>query len=92
MSGSISIAYGSEVDLQSAVANVGPIAVAVDASSKAFRVCLCVCVFACKCVCVCVCVSQYSVVIVQYPTTINLISCSTISVECTALQGVLAQK
>ena len=39
MSGSISIACGSEGDLQSAVANVGPIAVAVDATSKAFRVC-----------------------------------------------------
>ena len=40
MSGSISIASGSESDLQSAVANMGPIAVAVDASSNAFRVCL----------------------------------------------------
>ena len=45
MSGIISIASGSEDDLQSAVANVGPIAVAVDASSNAFRVyavCMCV--------------------------------------------------
>ena len=40
MSGSISIASGSESDLQSAVASMGPIAVAVDASSNAFRVCL----------------------------------------------------
>jgi len=38
MSGSVSIRCGSESDLQSAVANVGPIAVAVDASSNAFRV------------------------------------------------------
>ena len=38
MSGSVSIACGSESELQSAVANVGPIAVAVDASSNAFRV------------------------------------------------------
>ena len=38
MSGTVSIASGSEDDLQSAVANVGPIAVAVDASSNAFRV------------------------------------------------------
>ena len=39
MSGSISIGSGNEGDLQSAVANVGPIAVAVDASSSGFRVC-----------------------------------------------------
>ena len=38
MSGSISISCGNENDLQSAVANVGPIAVAVDASSNAFKV------------------------------------------------------
>ena len=38
MSGYIAIACGNEDDLQSAVANVGPIAVAVDASSNAFRV------------------------------------------------------
>ena len=38
MSGSIEISSGSENDLQSAVANVGPIAVAVDASNNAFRV------------------------------------------------------
>ena len=38
MSGSISISSGNEGDLQSAVANVGPIAVAVDASSNGFRV------------------------------------------------------
>ena len=38
MSGSVSISCGSESDLQSAVANVGPIAVAVDATSNAFRV------------------------------------------------------
>ena len=39
MSGSIAITSGSEDDLQFAVASVGPIAVAVDASSSAFRVC-----------------------------------------------------
>ena len=41
MSGSISISSGKEDDLQSAVANVGPIAVAVDASSNGFRVRVC---------------------------------------------------
>lgn len=39
MSGSVSIKSGSESDLQAAVAYVGPVAVAVDASSRAFRVC-----------------------------------------------------
>lgn len=38
MSGSVPIKQGSETDLLSAVANVGPIAVAVDGSSNAFRV------------------------------------------------------
>lgn len=38
MSGSVAIKQGSETDLLSAVANVGPIAVAVDGSSNAFRV------------------------------------------------------
>ena len=38
MSGSIEIKSGSESALQSAVANIGPIAVAVDASSSGFRV------------------------------------------------------
>ena len=38
ITGSIQIASGSEKDLQTAVAYVGPIAVAVDASSSAFRV------------------------------------------------------
>ena len=38
MSGSVEIKSGSESDLQSAVANIGPIAVAVDASSSGFRV------------------------------------------------------
>ena len=37
-SGSVSIPSGSESDLQSALANIGPIAVAVDAQSNAFRV------------------------------------------------------
>ena len=37
-SGSISITSGSEEELQSAVANIGPISVAVDAQSSAFRV------------------------------------------------------
>lgn len=38
MSGSIEINSGSESDLQSAVANVGPVSVAIDASNNAFRV------------------------------------------------------
>ena len=38
MSGSIEITSGSESDLQSAVANVGPVSVAVDGSNNAFRV------------------------------------------------------
>ena len=38
MSGSIEITSGSEDDLQSAVANVGPLSVAVDSSNNAFRV------------------------------------------------------
>ena len=38
MSGSVEIKSSSESDLQSAVANIGPIAVAVDTSSSGFRV------------------------------------------------------
>ena len=38
MSGTVIISSGSEGDLQSAVANNGPISVAVDAQSNAFRV------------------------------------------------------
>ena len=38
MSGVVSIESGSEQDLLAAVATVGPIAVAVDASSNGFRV------------------------------------------------------
>ena len=38
MSGSIEISSGSEDDLQCAVANVGPVSVAIDASNNAFRV------------------------------------------------------
>ena len=41
ISGSVGISSGSEDDLQAAVANIGPIAVAVDASSTAFRVSYC---------------------------------------------------
>lgn len=39
MSGSVSISSGSEDDLQSALAYIGPVSVAVDASNTAFRVC-----------------------------------------------------
>lgn len=38
MSGIVTIKSGSESDLLSAVANVGPVAVAVDGASNAFRV------------------------------------------------------
>lgn len=38
MSGTVSIKSGSESSLQAAVANVGPVSVAVDAASTAFRV------------------------------------------------------
>ena len=38
MSSFISIPSGAETNLQKAVAYVGPVAVAVDASNKAFRV------------------------------------------------------
>ena len=38
MSGTVIISSGSEEDLQSAVTNVGPISVAVDARSSTFRV------------------------------------------------------
>ena len=44
MTGSVSIQQGSERDLQAAVATAGPVAVAVDARNKAFRVCLSHCV------------------------------------------------
>jgi hypothetical protein len=37
-SGSVTIESGNENDLQSAVAYIGPVAVAVDAQSNAFRV------------------------------------------------------
>ena len=40
ISGSIAITSGSESDLQAAVASAGPVAVAVDGSSRAFRVCM----------------------------------------------------
>ena len=40
MSGVIKISEGDEKQLLEAVATVGPVAVAVDATSKAFRVCL----------------------------------------------------
>ena len=40
MSGIVTIKSGSESDLLSAVANVGPVAVAVDGASNAFRVSL----------------------------------------------------
>ena len=38
ISGSVAIKNGDEKDLQSAVAYIGPVAVAVDAQSNAFRV------------------------------------------------------
>ena len=38
INGSRIIAQGNEEDLQSAVANMGPVSVAVDASSTSFRV------------------------------------------------------
>lgn len=38
MSGSVSIPSGSEDDLQAALAYIGPVAVAVDASNSAFKV------------------------------------------------------
>ena len=38
MSGTVAVQSGSESNLLSAVANVGPISVAVDGSSSAFRV------------------------------------------------------
>lgn len=44
MSGSISISSGNEGQLFAAVASTGPIAVAVDGSSKAFRVSNAICV------------------------------------------------
>ena len=38
ITGSVGIKCGSESDLQSAVANVGPISVVVDSNSNTFRV------------------------------------------------------
>ncbi len=38
MSGSVSINSGNEDDLLTAVANVGPVAVAIDGANSAFRV------------------------------------------------------
>ena len=38
ISGTVSIASGSESNLEAAVANVGPVAVAIDGASNAFRV------------------------------------------------------
>ena len=38
MSGTVSVKSGSESNLQAAVANVGPVAVAVDGANNAFRV------------------------------------------------------
>lgn len=38
MSGMVAISSGSESDLQAAVANVGPVAVAIDGANNAFRV------------------------------------------------------
>ncbi len=40
MSGSVSIKSGSEEDLLTAVANVGPVSVAIDGANNAFRVSL----------------------------------------------------
>ncbi len=40
ISGAIRIEEGNEKDLMGAVANVGPVSVAIDGSSNAFRVCL----------------------------------------------------
>ncbi len=40
ISGIIRIEEGNEKDLMGAVANVGPVSVAIDGSSNAFRVCL----------------------------------------------------
>ncbi len=39
ISGSVTISSGNEANLQAAVASTGPVAVAVDGSNKAFRVC-----------------------------------------------------
>ena len=44
MSGIVSINSGDEGDLQSAVANVGPVSTYVDASHSSFQVCVYVCV------------------------------------------------
>ena len=41
ISGRKSVALGNETQLQMAVANVGPVSVAVDASSRTFRVWQC---------------------------------------------------
>ena len=64
MSGSIEISSGSESDLQTAVANVGPISVAVDGSNNAFRVSLCVCV--CCTISLCLSLLTYITVLLQW--------------------------
>ena len=87
MSGSIEISSGSESDLQSAVANVGPVSVAVDGSNNAFRV-------SCVCVCVCVCVWKFIDKALSHSLTFThslslslSLSVSTIQVEYTAHRG-----
>ena len=50
MSGIVTISTGNEGDLQSAVANVGPVSTYVDASRSSFQVC----VYGMVCVCMCV--------------------------------------
>lgn len=54
MSGIVTINQGSESDLLGAVANVGPVAVAVDGSSNAFRVSVCILTVHCLVVHACV--------------------------------------
>lgn len=50
MSGIVKVKSGSESDLMGAVANVGPVAVAVDGSSNAFRVSIELYTLKCSCV------------------------------------------